>query len=119
MLVYLAVKNNAIQTDRFLINEINPYFEKENRNKKMKKNSYQELSDKELLNKSKLFKGVTIGFSVIYLFVITFIFYLHITKGLQDNTVVIMVPIFLLPTTLLPLLVNFVMLKKEMKSRQL
>ncbi|TDE07807.1 hypothetical protein [Flavobacterium sandaracinum] len=85
----------------------------------MKKNTLAEISNEELLKRRELFKGIAIGFSIIYLLIITLILYLLVTKGLKEISAVVFVPIFLLPTTLLPLLIYFGMLKKEIKSRQL
>jgi hypothetical protein len=39
----------------------------------MKKNTLAEISNEELLKKRDLMKGVTFGFSIIYLFVLAFI----------------------------------------------
>lgn len=85
----------------------------------MKKNTLTELSNEELSKKRDLMKGVTIGFSIIYLFVLAFILYLLLTRGFKNISIVVFTPIFLLPTILMPLLINFGMLKKEIKSRQL
>ncbi|MFV8355453.1 hypothetical protein ACNQGB_04630 [Flavobacterium sp. XS1P32] len=64
-------------------------------------------------------KGVAIGFSIIYLFVLALILYLLLTRGFKNISFVVFVPIFLSPTILMPLLLYFGMLKKEIKSRQL
>lgn len=84
----------------------------------MKKN-LAELSNEELLKKRDLMKGVAIGFSIIYLFVLALILYLLLTRGFKNISFVVFVPIFLSPTILMPLLLYFGMLKKEIKSRQL
>lgn len=84
----------------------------------MKKN-LAELSNEELLKKRDLMKGVAIGFSIIYLFVLALILYLLLTRGFKNISLVVFVPIFLSPTILMPLLLYFGMLKKEIKSRQL
>lgn len=85
----------------------------------MKKNTLTELSNEELLKKRDLMKGIAIGFSIIYLFVLAFLLYLLLTRGFKNISLVVFVPIFLSPTILMPLLLYFGMLKKEIKSRQL
>lgn len=85
----------------------------------MKKNTLTELSNEELLKKRDLMKGVGIGFSIIYLFVLALLLYLLLTRGFKNISLVVFVPIFLSPTILMPLLLYFGMLKKEIKSRQL
>ncbi|MGO4905833.1 hypothetical protein [Flavobacterium sp. W20_MBD1_R3] len=85
----------------------------------MKKNTLTELSNEELLKKRDLMKGVAIGFSIIYLFVLALLLYLLLTRGFKNISLVVFVPIFLSPTILMPLLLYFGMLKKEIKSRQL
>lgn len=85
----------------------------------MKKNTLTELSNQELLKKRDLMKGVAIGFSIIYLFVLALLLYLLLTRGFKNISLVVFVPIFLSPTILMPLLLYFGMLKKEIKSRQL
>lgn len=85
----------------------------------MKKNTLTELSNEELLKKRDLMKGVAIGFSIIYLFVLALLLYLLLTRGFKNISLIVFVPIFLSPTILMPLLLYFGMLKKEIKSRQL
>ena len=63
--------------------------------------------------------GIAIGFSIIYLFVLALILYLILTRGFKNISLVVFVPVFLSPTILMPLLLYFGMLKKEIKSRQL
>lgn len=85
----------------------------------MKKKTYEELSNEELLKKRDLFKVVAISFTIIYLVFISFIIYLLATKGMKNMSIAVFVPFFTLPTIFLPLLINFGMLNKEIKSRQL
>jgi len=85
----------------------------------MKKNTLAEISNEELLKKRDLFRGVSIGFAIIYLFMLSFILYLVLTRGFKNVSLVVLTPIFFLPATVMPLLIYFSMLKKEMKSRQL
>lgn len=49
----------------------------------MKKNTYEELSNEKLLKKRDLFKGVLIGFGVIFLLAIGIIVYILSVKGLK------------------------------------
>jgi hypothetical protein len=85
----------------------------------MKKKTLAEISNEELLKKRDLMKGVIIGFSIIYLFVLAFILYLVLTRGFKNISPVVFTPVFICTITLMPLLIYFGMLKKEMKSRQL
>lgn len=85
----------------------------------MKKNTLAEISNEELLKKRGLINGIAIGLTVLYLFVLAFILYLVLTRGFKNISPVVFTPVFLCPITLMPLLIYFGMLKKEMKSRQL
>jgi len=85
----------------------------------MKKNTYEELSDEKLLKKRDLFKGVSIGFGVIFLLAIGIIVYILSVKGLKNVSVATLVPIFTLPIIFMPILINLSLLNKEIKSRNL
>ena len=85
----------------------------------MKKNTYEELSDEKLLKKRDLFKGVSIGFGVIFLLAIGIIVYILSVKGLKNVSVATLVPIFTLPIIFMPILINLSLLNKEIKSRKL
>ncbi|CAH0336504.1 hypothetical protein FVB9288_02208 [Flavobacterium sp. CECT 9288] len=85
----------------------------------MKKNTLVELSNEALLKKRDFMKGVTIGFSIIYFFLLSFIIYLVVVRGFKNISGVVFLPIFVFPTTFMPLLIYFGLIKKEIKSRQL
>jgi len=83
----------------------------------MKKNIYHELTKEELIKKRTLFKAVSIGFAVIFALAIAIIIYLLNAKGFKNFSIATLVPIFTLPVTFVPLLVNLSLLNKEIKSR--
>ena len=85
----------------------------------MKKNTYEELSNEKLLKKRDLFKGVSIGFGVIFLLAIGIIVYILSVKGLENVSITTLVPIFTLPIIFMPILINLSLLNKEIKSRNL
>jgi len=85
----------------------------------MKKNTYEELSNEKLLKKRDLFKGVSIGFSVIFLLAIGIVVYILSVKGLKNVSIATLVPIFTLPIIFMPILINLSLLNKEIKSRKL
>lgn len=85
----------------------------------MKKNTYEELSNEKLLKKRDLFKGVSIGFGVIFLVAIGIIVYILSVKGLKNVSIATLVPIFTLPIIFMPILINLSLLNKEIKSRKL
>jgi hypothetical protein len=85
----------------------------------MKKNTLAEISNEELLKKRGLINGIAIGFTILYLFILAFILYLILTRGFKNISLVVFTPVFLCPITLMPLVIYFGTLKKEIKSRQL
>ncbi|MCC9065187.1 hypothetical protein [Flavobacterium piscisymbiosum] len=85
----------------------------------MKKNIYEELSNEELIKKRDLFKAVSIGFGVIFVLAIAVIVYLFSAKGFKNFSIATLIPIFTLPITFVPLLINLSLLNKEIKSRDL
>jgi len=85
----------------------------------MKKNTYEELSNEKLLKKRDLFKGVSIGFGVIFLLAIGIMIYILSVKGLKNVSIATLVPIFTLPIIFMPILINLSLLNKEIKSRKL
>jgi len=85
----------------------------------MKKNTYEELSNEKLLKRRDLFKGVLIGFGVIFLLAIGIIIYILNVKGLKNVSIATLVPIFTLPIIFMPILINLSLLNKEIKSRKL
>lgn len=85
----------------------------------MRKNIYQELTNEKLLKKRDLLKGISIGFGIIFLLAITILIYLFVTKGFNDSLIITLVPLFAMPVTFLPSLMNLALLNKEIKSRNL
>lgn len=85
----------------------------------MKKNIYEELTNKQLLKKKSFLKGVSIGLGIVFLFVITILVYLWSENKLKNDSVGSFIPVFILPITFLPLLINFKLINKEIKSRNL
>jgi len=85
----------------------------------MKKNIYEELTNEKLIKKRDLFKGVSIGFGVIFLLAIGIIVYILSVKGLKNVSIAKFIPIFILPITFIPMLINLSLLNKEIKSRNL
>ncbi|WP_428233006.1 hypothetical protein [Flavobacterium sp.] len=85
----------------------------------MKKNIYEELTNEKLIKKRDLFKGVSIGFGVIFALAIVIIIYLFTVKGFKNVSIATLIPVFTLPITFVPLLINLNLLNKEIKSRNL
>lgn len=83
----------------------------------MKNNSYEKLTDEELIKKRDLFKGVTIGFGILITIAITVSSYLLGLKGFKS--IAVFIPIMILPFTYMPLIINYSLLKKEIKLRDL
>ncbi len=85
----------------------------------MKKNAFAELTDAQLLKKRDLFKGISIGFGIILVIVICILIYLFTTKGFKNIAITTLIPVFILPVTFTPLLINFSLINQEIKSRNL
>lgn len=85
----------------------------------MKKNIYQEMTNEELIKKRDLFKSVLIAFGVIFIIALVAIIYILTVKGLDKVSIATLIPVFILPLTFFPLLINFGLLNKEIKSRDL
>ena len=85
----------------------------------MKNNSYEKLTDEELIKKRDLFKGVTIGFGILVLLAIAVLGYLMGLNGLRNTSISVVIPIMVLPITYMPLIINYSLLKKEIKARGL
>lgn len=86
---------------------------------KQKKNVYENMTAENLLKKKKLFTGVFIGFGIIAVFAFAIIIYLLKEKGFKNNNIASFIPLLILPITFVPLLVNFSLLNKEVKARNL
>ena len=85
----------------------------------MKNNSYEKLTDEELIKKRDLFKGVTIGFGILVFLAIAVLGYLMGLNGLRNTSISVVIPIMVLPITYMPLMINYSLLKKEIKERGL
>lgn len=85
----------------------------------MKNNNISELSDEKLIKRRDLLKGFLIGIGIVWLLMIAFVIYIFTTKDTSDFNFVVFFPIFILPVTLMPLLINVGMLNKEIKLRNL
>ena len=85
----------------------------------MNKNTYEKYNDQELIKKKKLFKGVFIGFAILYFAIFSGMGFMYFTNLLKENSYVTFMPLFILPVTLMPLIINLGMLNKELKSRNL
>ena len=85
----------------------------------MKKNAFAELTDEQLLKKRDLLKGISMGFGIIVIVIICILIYLFTTKGFKDIAFATLIPVFVLPVTFTPLLINLGLINKEIKSRNL
>ncbi len=85
----------------------------------MKKNTYEELTNEKLIKKRDLFKSVSIGFGIIFILAITILIYLFAAKGFKNVSITTLIPLFTLPITFVPLLINLSLLNKEIKLRNL
>jgi hypothetical protein len=85
----------------------------------MKKNTYEELTNEKLIKKRDLFKGGSIGFAVIFILAIAIVVYIFNVKGFKSGSIATFIPIFTLPITFVPILINLSLLNKEIKSRNL
>lgn len=85
----------------------------------MKKNTFAELTNESLIKKRNLLKGITIGFGIFFIITLGILIYLFATKGLKNATIAILIPVFSLPLTMLPTIINLSLLNKEIKSRNL
>lgn len=85
----------------------------------MENNIYEELTNEKLLKKRDLLKGVSIGFGVVFLLAIATIIYLFSAKGFDKSSITTLIPLFALPITFIPLLINLSLMNKEIKARNL
>ena len=85
----------------------------------MKNNSYEKLTNEVLLKKRDLLKGVTIGFGILFLLAIAALGYLIGSNGFKNTSIAVFIPIIILPFTYMPLIINYNLLKKEIKLRSL
>lgn len=85
----------------------------------MKNNALAELSTEKLIKRRDLFKGFLIGIGLVWLFMVAFVIYIFATKDTSQFSFVVFLPIFILPVTLSPLLINVGLMNREIKSRKL
>ena len=85
----------------------------------MKKNNYSEMTNDELITKKNFTKQVLLGFIIIYFVIVAIILFLFLNKNFGELSIALFVPVFVIPATLMPLFINYRMLKAELKSRNL
>lgn len=85
----------------------------------MKKNTYSTLSDTDLGKKFNLVKSVLIAFVIIYAVSFIILLVLFYRGNFSNVSVATFIPVFMLPITLLPIAINYSLLKDEKKSRNL
>lgn len=83
----------------------------------MKKNTYEELTNEKLIKRRDLLKGASIGLGIVFILAITIIIYLMSAEGFKNVSIATLIPVFTLPITFVPLLINLSLLNKEIKSR--
>lgn len=85
----------------------------------MKKNIYQELTNEDLIRKKNTFKGVLIGFGIVFLLGIVTFIVLIAMKGAKDVPFAAFIPFIAIPATFVPLMINLGLINKEIKERNL
>lgn len=85
----------------------------------MKKNTFSELTNEELIAKKNFTKNVLLGFIIIYFVIVAILLFLFLNKNFGELSIALFVPVFVIPATLMPLFINYRMLKAELKSRNL
>lgn len=85
----------------------------------MKKNTYSEMTNDELITKKNFTKQVLLGFIIIYFVIVAVLLFLFLNKNFGELSIALFVPVFVIPATLMPLFINYRMLKAELKSRNL
>lgn len=85
----------------------------------MKKNTYSEMTNDELITKKNFTKNVLLGFIIIYFVIVAILLFLFLNKNFGELSIALFVPVFVIPATLMPLFINYRMLKAELKSRNL
>jgi hypothetical protein len=83
----------------------------------MAKNTYEILSDEQLIKKRNMLKGITIGFVIVYLILIASVIYLFAIKGFSKSSIAVLIPLITLPITFVPIVMNITSMNKEIKSR--
>ena len=85
----------------------------------MKKNTYSEMTNDELITKKNFTKQVLLGFIIIYFVIVAILLFLFLNKNFGELSIALFVPVFVIPATLMPLFINYRMLNAELKSRNL
>ncbi len=85
----------------------------------MKKKLYAELSNEDLLKKRNLFKGVLMGFAMLYVVTIAIFIYLFAVEGFKNFSTAAIMPVFFLPVIFVPIVINWNLLNAEIKARNL
>ena len=85
----------------------------------MSKNIYEDFTDEKLLKRRDLLKGISIGFGVIFIIAIAVAVYILTGKDFKKASFATLIPIFTLPITFVPVLINLGLLNKEIKARNL
>ena len=85
----------------------------------MKKNTFSELTNEELIAKKNFTKNVLLGFIIIYFVIVAVLLFLFLNKNFGELSIALFVPVFVIPATLMPLSISYRMLKAELKSRNL
>lgn len=85
----------------------------------MKKNTYSEMTNDELITKKNFTKQVLLGFIIIYFVIVAVLLFLFLNKNFGELSIALFVPVFVIPATLMPLFISYRMLKAELKSRNL
>ena len=85
----------------------------------MKKNTFSELTNEELIAKKNFTKNVLLGFIIIYFVIVAILLFLFLNKNFGELSIALFVPVFVISATLMPLFINYRMLKAELISRNL
>ncbi|MCG2611985.1 hypothetical protein LZZ90_10750 [Flavobacterium sp. SM15] len=83
----------------------------------MKQNTYQNLTNEQLIKKRNSLKGASIGFALLYFLAIVVLIYLLTTKGFKNFSIATLIPLFIMPITFIPLLISLNLMNKELKKR--
>lgn len=82
-------------------------------------NSFENLTDEELIKRYKSYKGILTVASICYAVLIGLLIYVFITKGFSDKKPTYFIPFLILPLTISPTIINFNKVKSEVKARNL
>ena len=85
----------------------------------MSKNIYKDLSNEDLLKKKAQFKGLSIAFGIGFIVIAGVLIYILVNKSTTKVSFATLLPMFTLPITFLPVLINISLLNKELKSRNI